>query len=682
MRERAARAAPARRARALARRAQGDRAAQPPRLVELPHLPLVREGVGVPAAATSRSCCTARERRARLPPLRPPRARARRAATPAARSSVARHGAGTERVEAELRGALDVPGLPPRRRHRADKDAVAELLGALPRRADAACCSAPRWSPRATTSPTSTLGVVLDADATLRFPDFRAEERTFALIAQLAGRAGRGPRGGRVLVQTLAPDAPRDRRRRPPRRRRLPRRRARRRREALRYPPFADLIRVVCSRRASPARARRGGRASPGDRRRGRRAARPGAAVPPARPRALPARASRPTERARRDRAPSARAVRGRRRATSAPRGVSFSRGRRPAVADSARAMAETRSQTEAHERGRQEPARAARSRGPRAPRGGARARAQVRRPGAARRARCAVERFDDALREEVERMGALMHDALGIGLAATQVGVMHRAARLPRRARRPGRARSSTRCSSGRARTRRSLEEGCLSPARRRASRSSGRCTCACARSDERGEPILVEASGLEARVIQHEMDHLDGVLILDRTLARPAQGGDARAARGARAAPAAADVRTVYLGTSEFAAAVLERLADAAHRPRSSSPGPTAQQGRGQQARAAAGRRCRARELGHRARSSPRTLHDAGDARARSPPPSPTSLVVCAFGALIKEPLLSRLRDAQRPPVAAAALARRGADRAGDHGRRRARPASRSCA
>src|SRR5438034_9386872 len=51
-----------------------------------------------------------------------------------------------------------------------------------------------------------TLGVVLDADATLRFPDFRAEERTFALIAQLAGRVGRGSAGS-VLVQTIAPDA-------------------------------------------------------------------------------------------------------------------------------------------------------------------------------------------------------------------------------------------------------------------------------------------------------------------------------------------------------------------------------------------------------------------------------------------------------------------------------------------
>ena len=39
-----------------------------------------------------------------------------------------------------------------------------------------------------------------DADATLRFPDFRAEERTFALVAQLAGRAGRGAQGGSVLV--------------------------------------------------------------------------------------------------------------------------------------------------------------------------------------------------------------------------------------------------------------------------------------------------------------------------------------------------------------------------------------------------------------------------------------------------------------------------------------------------
>jgi primosomal protein N' (replication factor Y) len=89
------------------------------------------------------------------------------------------------------------------------------------------------------------LGVVLDADATLRFPDFRAEERTFALIAQLAGRVGRGG-DGRVLVQTIAPQA------------RAISHAAQhdsdgfldgelQRREELGYPPFAHLIRIVCS---------------------------------------------------------------------------------------------------------------------------------------------------------------------------------------------------------------------------------------------------------------------------------------------------------------------------------------------------------------------------------------------------------------------------------------------------
>jgi primosomal protein N' (replication factor Y) len=55
--------------------------------------------------------------------------------------------------------------------------------------------------------PDVTLSVVVDADASLRFPDFRAEERTFALVAQLAGRSGRGKHSGRVIVQTLAPEA-------------------------------------------------------------------------------------------------------------------------------------------------------------------------------------------------------------------------------------------------------------------------------------------------------------------------------------------------------------------------------------------------------------------------------------------------------------------------------------------
>ena len=55
--------------------------------------------------------------------------------------------------------------------------------------------------------PEVTLSAILDADATLRFPDFRAAERTFAMVAQLAGRSGRGEAGGEVIVQTLAPTA-------------------------------------------------------------------------------------------------------------------------------------------------------------------------------------------------------------------------------------------------------------------------------------------------------------------------------------------------------------------------------------------------------------------------------------------------------------------------------------------
>ena len=127
------------------------------------------------------------------------------------------------------------------------------------------------------------------------------------------------------------------------------------------------------------------------------------------------------------------------------------------------------------------------------------------------------VEVFDDALADEVRRMGELMDDALGIGLAATQLGVMHRLLvyRVDPDAPLGVLVNPEIEWSGDEVE---SLEEGCLSlpgvgveverPVRVRVRAR-----------DEHGAELLVEASGLEARVIQHEVDHLDGVLILDRT-------------------------------------------------------------------------------------------------------------------------------------------------------------------
>jgi peptide deformylase len=126
------------------------------------------------------------------------------------------------------------------------------------------------------------------------------------------------------------------------------------------------------------------------------------------------------------------------------------------------------------------------------------------------------VDRFDDALKIEVERMGELMHDALGVGLAATQLGVLHRVLVYRAYADDPVTALVNPvlEWTSEELET---AEEGCLSlpgvhvqverPLRVRVRAL-----------DETGEQREVEAEGLEARVIQHEIDHLDGVLILDR--------------------------------------------------------------------------------------------------------------------------------------------------------------------
>jgi peptide deformylase len=127
------------------------------------------------------------------------------------------------------------------------------------------------------------------------------------------------------------------------------------------------------------------------------------------------------------------------------------------------------------------------------------------------------VEVFDDALREEVARMGALMHDSLGIGLAATQVGALRRVLVYRVEHESPINALVNPEIEwSGREKE--WMEEGCLSLPRvhvdvERPVRVRVRA------QDAHGEPIVIEAAGLEARVIQHEIDHLDGVLILDRT-------------------------------------------------------------------------------------------------------------------------------------------------------------------
>jgi primosomal protein N' (replication factor Y) len=56
--------------------------------------------------------------------------------------------------------------------------------------------------------PNVTLVGVINADTALHLPDFRAAERTFCLVTQVAGRTGRGDKGGRVLVQTFNPENP------------------------------------------------------------------------------------------------------------------------------------------------------------------------------------------------------------------------------------------------------------------------------------------------------------------------------------------------------------------------------------------------------------------------------------------------------------------------------------------
>jgi len=127
------------------------------------------------------------------------------------------------------------------------------------------------------------------------------------------------------------------------------------------------------------------------------------------------------------------------------------------------------------------------------------------------------IRSFGPGLEREAERMVAIMHDAIGVGLAATQLGVMHRLLVFQ-----AGPDATPTAIANPEIDWLSSevvvAEEGCLSLPR--VSVDVERPLFARVRGvDVTGEPIQIEASGLEARVLQHEIDHLDGVLMLDRT-------------------------------------------------------------------------------------------------------------------------------------------------------------------
>jgi peptide deformylase len=127
------------------------------------------------------------------------------------------------------------------------------------------------------------------------------------------------------------------------------------------------------------------------------------------------------------------------------------------------------------------------------------------------------IEVFDSALREEIARMGTLMHDSMGIGLAATQIGTLHRVLVYRVEHDSPVNALVNPEIEWA-GKEKEWMEEGCLSLPGVHVDVERPIHVRVRAR-DADGEEIIVEASGLEARVIQHEMDHLDGILIVDRT-------------------------------------------------------------------------------------------------------------------------------------------------------------------
>jgi peptide deformylase len=126
------------------------------------------------------------------------------------------------------------------------------------------------------------------------------------------------------------------------------------------------------------------------------------------------------------------------------------------------------------------------------------------------------VTDFDDDLRRLVERMFVLMHDAQGVGLAATQVGVLRRLFVFapdddgPRAIVNPAIVERGDETETD--------EEGCLSLQGVRVPIERA-TTLTLEGKDEHGADVRLELDAYGARIVQHELDHLDGVLIIDRT-------------------------------------------------------------------------------------------------------------------------------------------------------------------
>ena len=422
-------------------------------------------------------------------------------------AELARLGAGTQRLERELAARL-----PELERIRLDADAVAKpgAVAAVARAfaaTDRAVLVGTQMVAKGHHFAGVALAAVVDADTGLGLPDFRAEERTFQLLTQLAGRCGRDA-PGRVLVQTFQPDARAISVRGAARRRRASSRASSSGAGALGYPPFRHLVRILVAG-PEPGRAAAGAARAEG---------RPhGDASCSARRRcsACAAASARSSSR-RRTRRARWRAGPGALLAAAAP---AMRRAGLTAVVDvdpqsrldRLARLAAWRTRRVRVRQEERDAEREARRRN---------ALAQVRQygdPVLRMRAR-EVDRFDDDLARLAERMKRLMREANGVGLAGNQVGVLQRLVVIQPAADGGAAALVNPELVE-RATRRRDRRRGLpLAPGRARPGRAVA-SRVVVEGADEQGGDVRLELDELAARVVQHELDHLDGVLILDRT-------------------------------------------------------------------------------------------------------------------------------------------------------------------